>query len=70
MLMGKQEFQWGNNENKAGKLSKLKFSGETSFLGGSSFNLSRAMFLQGRFWRVCRQLACGFVILITGFEPT
>ena len=65
MLMGKQEFQRGNNEIKAGKLFKLKFSGETSFLGGSSFNLSRAMFQQGRFWGVCWLLACGFVIPIT-----
>ena len=52
ILTGKQNFQRGSNKSKAGKLLNSKLSGETSFLGGSSFNLGGAMFQRGRYWGV------------------
>ena len=52
MLTGKQKFQRGNNKNKAGKCLNSNLSGETSFLGGSSFKHGGAMFQRGRYWGV------------------
>ena len=45
-------FSGETTKPRRGDYLRSKRSGETSFLGGSSFNLGGAMFQRGRYWGV------------------
>ena len=67
---GKAKISMGNNKNKAGKCLNSELSGETRFLGGSSFNLGgnvSAGSLQGggvlQFFSQCSP-ACFIILLV------
>ena len=53
---GSKNFSEETTKTERGNSLNSKLSGETEFLGGSSFNLGGAMFQQGLYWGVCNVL--------------